>query len=71
MGVGADDQIDVFRFKPQIPQARLDMTEQGAVAGVDQDPGRTINEIGIAIVACHGLPDEGVKVIYNLHRVIP
>ena len=45
------------------------MAEQSAVTRVYQHPGRAVNEIGIAVVGSHGLPNEGIKVVEYVHNI--
>ena len=63
MGVGADDQIDVRDCQPQRLEALLNMVEQSAVTRVYQHPAGAVNEIGVAVVGGHGLPNKGMQVV--------
>jgi hypothetical protein len=47
------------------------MVEQSAVARVYQHPEGAVNEIGIAVVGGHGLPNKGMKVFEYFHNKIP
>ena len=47
------------------------MVEQSAVARVDQYPGGAVNEIGIAVVGGHGLPNKGMQVFEYFHYKYP
>ena len=44
------------------------MVEQSAVARVNQHPGGAVNEIGIAVVGGHRLPNKGMKVVEYVHN---
>jgi hypothetical protein len=41
------------------------------VAGVYQHPGGTVDEIGIAVVGGHGLPNKGMKFVEYFHSGCP
>ena len=71
MGVGADYQIDVADRQVQLFEALHNMVEQSAVARVYQHPGGAVNEIGIAVVGGHGLPDKGMKIFKYFHIKYP
>jgi hypothetical protein len=45
------------------------MIKKFAVAGIDQDPGWTVNQIGIAVVGGHRLPDKCMQISDDFHRV--
>ena len=63
----ADDQIDIRDCQPQLFEALCNMIEQFAMARVYQHPGGAVNEIGIAVVGGHGLPNKGMKVVKDFH----
>ena len=45
------------------------MVEQSAVTRVYQHPAGAVNEIGIAVVGGHGLPNKGMKVFKYFHNL--
>ena len=67
----ADYQIDVRDCQPQLLEALYNMVEQFAVARVYQHPGRAVDEIGIAVIDGHGLPNKGMEVIEYFHNKYP
>ena len=67
MGVGADDEIQVFNSQAQLVQTGLDMAKHGLMTRIDQHPGGTVNKVGIAIVGTHGLPQKSMQIVGYLH----
>jgi len=65
--MGADDQTYIGYCQSQLFEPQFHMAKQSAVARIDQDPGRAVNEIGIAIVVGHRLPDKGMQIIGDFH----
>jgi len=51
-------------FEPQ-----FHMAKQPAVTGIDQDPGRAVNKIGIAVVGRRRLPDKCMQIRGDFHQV--
>lgn len=50
VAMGDDDQINVINPQPQLPEAGFNVAEQMQMSGVDEQPGRAVDEVGITIV---------------------
>jgi hypothetical protein len=71
MGMGADDKVYIRNCQAQLFEPLFHMAKKFAVAGIDQDPGGAVNEIGITVVRGHRLPDKGMQIISDFHQVFP
>ncbi len=70
MGMGDDDQIDLFWRNPVSFHLVKEIVDVTGMTGIDENSHLSPDHVGVAIVLIRIKPHVGIEVVFNLHRFL-